>query len=312
MKSDRLIALLALLQSAKRRTARELAAELEVSERTIYRDVDALALAGVPVYTERGIEGGISLAEGYRRALTHFTSDEVAALFATGASFLGDLGLGKGMERALDKLRGGFSDMQRRAAEHAKARVYIDQRRWERGDPPVERLALLRRAVWDDRRVELHYEDQGGKETRRSVDPLGLVSKAGRWYLVARTDDGYRTFRVDRVRDARELTERFERPSDFELDAHWQSTTARYLDGPADAHTIVVRVAPQAMERVCSYWPYETVDASDPCVLRIRITTQETALHHLIAWGTDVVLLEPSDLRQLVIERARALLAHYQ
>ena len=119
MKSDRLISLLLLLQSAQRRTARELAARLEVSERTIYRDVDALSASGVPVYTERGPEGGIALADGYRNALTHFAEDEVRALFISGSAILSDLGLGANLDRALEKLRGGFSDVQRKAAEKA-------------------------------------------------------------------------------------------------------------------------------------------------------------------------------------------------
>lgn len=208
MKSDRLVSLLLLLQSTERRTARDLALRLEVSERTIYRDIDALSASGIPVYAERGAEGGIALAEGYRRALMHFGEDEIRALFIGGTAVLSDLGLGPNLERALEKLRGGLGDVQQRAAERARGRIHIDQRRWNQSDPPVELLALLRRAVWDDRCIDIRYEDRTGAQTTRRVEPYGLVSKAGVWYVIARGESGFRSFRVDRVRDVQECKDR--------------------------------------------------------------------------------------------------------
>ena len=311
MKADRLMAILLLLQSTQQRTARELAEKLEVSERTIYRDVDALCAAGVPVYTERGSTGGIALAEGYRKALTHFGEEEVRALFASGSSALADLGLGTQLDRALEKLRGGFSDAQRSAAEHVRARVHIDQRRWNQGDPPVEKLALLRRVVWDDRRIELRYEDRHRTATTRECDPLGLVSKAGVWYLVARTNDGFRTFRVERIADISELSERFERPENFDLNTHWRETMQRYSDEQRPGYPVVVRCSRDVLDDMTSYWPWEIVEDGDPAMLRIRFTSVEVALHNLFAWGPRVFLIEPDELRSRVRERAQEMLAHY-
>ncbi|MBV8749904.1 MAG: HTH domain-containing protein, partial [Candidatus Eremiobacteraeota bacterium] len=130
MKASRLLSMLLLLQSAERRTAGELAQALEVSERTVHRDVDALSAAGVPVYAERGAGGGIALAAGYRRALTQFGEDELRALFISGSNPLGDLGISVDRERALEKLSGALNDVQRKAVEKARGRIHLDQRRW--------------------------------------------------------------------------------------------------------------------------------------------------------------------------------------
>ena len=311
MKADRLMALLLMLQASTRRTARELAVALEVSERTIYRDVDALSAAGVPVYTERGSDGGIALAEGYRKALTHFGEDEVRALFASGSSVLADLGLGGQFDRALDKLRGGFSDLQRRAAEHARARVHIDQRRWNQDDAPLEKLAMLRRAVWDDRCIMITYEDRHRTNTTRKADPLGLVSKAGVWYLVACTSEGFRTFRVERIVDVLEMEERFERPADFDLDRYWRDTMQRFAEEQGPGYPIVVRVAREKRDEVTPYWPWEVVEDGDPCTLRIRFSGADTAMHYLLVWGADVALVEPLELRSLICERAQHALDQY-
>lgn len=312
MKSDRLVSILLMLQSAQRRTARELAGVLEVSERTIYRDVDALSAAGVPVYTERGSEGGIVLAEGYRKALTNFGEDEVRALFVSGSAILRDLGLGAGLDRALDKLRGAFSDVQRGAAEKARGRIHIDQRRWNQSDAPVEKLSLLRRAVWDDRRIDLIYDDRNRERTTRTVDPFGLVSKAGVWYLVAQTSAGFRSFRVDRVVEIVERDDRFVRPADFDLDEHWRSISAEFMRN-TPTYIVTVRVEPSAHDIIDSgYWPIELVDDADPNLLRIRFSNERLALYSIISWGPGVVVVEPSNLRGAIVTHAAELVERYK
>ena len=186
MKADRLVALLLMLQSRQRSCARVLAERLEVSERTIYRDVDALSAAGVPVYAERGSTGGIVLADGYGSTLMNFSEDEVRALFVSGASPLADLGLEHGLSRALEKLRGGLADVHRRAADRSRSRIHLDQRRWNQPEPPRDLLTALRRAVWDDRRMRIRYEDRNRKATLRNVDasdwfrkPVSGISSPG-------------------------------------------------------------------------------------------------------------------------------------
>jgi predicted DNA-binding transcriptional regulator YafY len=313
MKSSRLLSMLLLLQSAERRTAGELAEALEVSERTIYRDVDALSASGVPVYAERGVYGGIALAAGYRRALTQFGDDEIRALFISGSNPLVDLGLGVGRERALEKLAGALSDVQRKAADKTRGRIHLDQRRWNQADQPQEHLAALRLAVWEDKRVSLRYRDRERKTTERTVDPLGLVAKAGVWYLVARAGDGLRTFRAERIIGVTALAESFVRPADFDLDAYWQQWISN-VEGSAQRFAVVVSVAVPELEVVASYWEWQVLDGpaeAGTVAVRVIFPSENAALHQLVAWGGRVRVVEPAAIKDELIARARALIAHH-
>lgn len=313
MKADRLISLLLLLQSRRQCAARILAERLEVSERTIYRDVEALGAAGVPVYAERGSAGGIVLADGYRRALTQFTEDEIRSLFFSGASPLADLGAERGLDRALEKLHGGLADVQRRAAEKSRSRIHVDQRRWNQPEPPRAILTALRRAVWDDRRVRVRYEDRKRSSSTRTVDPLGLVSKAGVWYLVARCGEELRSFRVDRIRGAQELTQRFERPESFDLERYWRESSARFNEASRSADCVVLLRAPgDALERLSLYWPAEVVSQDKTgALLRVTFPGAEIALFQLVAWSEVATLVEPEELREALVARARRTLDRY-
>ncbi len=286
---------------------------LEVSERTIYRDVDALGAAGVPVYAERGSTGGIVLADGYRRALTNFSEDEIRALFVSGASPLADLGLERGLDRALEKLHGALANVQQRAAEKSRARIHVDQRRWNQPEPPREVLATLRRAVWDDRRIRIRYEDRNRKSSTRSADPLGLVSKAGVWYLVARCDHDLRSFRVERIRSVEELTEHFERPATFDLERYWTESSARFAEASrGEDCTVILRVTRASLERVTLYWPAEIESADErEALVRIIFPGREVAAFQLLAWSDVATLIEPEDLRELLVARARRTLTRY-
>lgn len=313
MKADRLVALLLLLQSRRQCSARVLADHLEVSERTIYRDVDALSAAGVPVYAERGAAGGIALSEGYRRALTFFSEDEVRALFASGASPLADLGLERGLTRALEKLRGGLADVHQRAADKSRSRIHLDQRRWNQPEPPLELLATLRRAVWDDRCLRIRYEDRNRKSSARSVEPLGLVCKAGVWYLIARSDGEFRSFRVDRVRSAQEVAEHFQRPEDFDLERYWAESSARFAEASRSADCIVTFCMPNdAIERITYYWPSEVLSQdTSKTLVRVTFPGREVALFQALAWADLATLIEPAALRDEIVARARHALTRY-
>jgi len=313
VKADRLISLLLLLQSRRQCSARILAERLEVSERTIYRDVEALGAAGVPVYAERGSAGGIVLADGYRRALTQFSEDEIRSLFVSGVSPLADLGLERGLDRALEKLHGGLADVQRRAAEKSRSRIHVDQRRWNQPEPPRAILTALRRAVWDDRRVRIRYEDRNRAISTRTVDPLGLVSKAGVWYLVARYGEELRSFRVDRMRSAEELAQRFERPAAFDLERYWRESSARFKETSRSADCIVLlRARADAVERVSAYWPAELVSLDGAsALLRVTFPGREVATFALVAWSDVATLVEPEELREALVARARRTLERY-
>jgi predicted DNA-binding transcriptional regulator YafY len=313
VKADRLISLLLLLQSRRQCAARVLAERLEVSERTIYRDVDALGAAGVPVYAERGANGGIVLADGYRRALTNFSEDEIRALFVSGASPLADLGLESGFNRALEKLHGGLAKVQQRAAEKSRSRVHLDTRRWNQPEPPRALLTALRRAVWDDRRLRIRYEDRNKAASTRVVDPLGLVSKAGVWYLVARHLQELRSFRVERIRSADELAEHFERPQEFDLERYWSESSTRFAQASRGADCVVSLCArSDALDRIMAYWPAEIVSLRKrDAIVRVTFPGSEVAVFHLLAWSDVAVLLEPAELRNAVIAAAQRALKRY-
>lgn len=311
MKSDRLVTLLLLLQARSPRCARELAETLEVSARTIYRDVEALSLSGVPVYAERGSTGGIVLAEGYRKAITQFSTEELHALFLAAADPLAELGV-TGHQRALDKLSGALPDLQRRAAQQARRRVLLDHNRWYRLAQPTALLAVLRRAVWEDRQVSIRYRDRNGAQTDRIVDPYGLVSKAGVWYLIARQTNGeFRTFRVERVEHGEELPSRFARDENFDLETHWRSTNAA-MQHPLEWYEVTLHAAGESAEWVMSYNENEVLSEDEAGkTLRMRFHSIREAIYHIAGWGSRIRVLEPPELLQALAEHARELLTLY-
>lgn len=303
--------MLLLLQARGRMSARELSQELEVSQRTVYRDLDSLSLAGVPVHAERGVTGGIVLADGYRKALTQFNEDEVRALFIAGDNPLADIGIGDRRPNALEKLAGALPEAQRRSVEIMRQRVYLDPRRWKQSEQPREHLATLRRAIWEDRRVRLHYRDRERKPSVRVIEPMGLVAKAGVWYLAARSNGEMRTFRAERVLRVEELDERFVRPADFDLNAYWHAWSTQYEQN-LPAYTVVVRVMPDDVDDVTAFWESAIIEARKESVLvRMIFPALEAAVHQIVAWGRKVTIVEPRELRERIVAcAAQALRQH--
>ena len=228
MKSQRLLEILLRLQARSPRSARELAHSLNVTERTIYRDVDALSAAGVPVFTIRGSQGGIGLLEGYRQAISNLVEHEIRALFTSGADPLADLGFGEQLASAREKLFGALSQAQRAYAIKVRERVRIEQRPWSQTSQPLHILSMLRLAVWDDRIAQVSYRNQTGQVTSRSIHPLGVVFKAGVWYCVAQHGSKVSTFRAERMLSIDVSPTRFSRPKNFKLDDYWEQSQARY------------------------------------------------------------------------------------
>ena len=202
MRAARLVQLLLLLQVHGKLTASQLAERLEVSVRTIYRDLEALSAAGVPVFTEAGPGGGCMLVDGYRTRLTGLTADEAEALALAGLpGAAADLGLGTVLAAAQLKVDAALPPELRRRAVRVRERFHLDAPGWFHGSDDVPHLATLALGVWDERRVEIDYA-KAHEVVQRTVDPLGLVLKAGRWYMVAAVEDRIRTYRVSRVRQA--------------------------------------------------------------------------------------------------------------
>lgn len=310
--------MLLMLQAKGRASAREIAASLEVSERTIYRDLDSLSAAGIPVHAERGSRGGIVLADGYRRALTQFRDEEIRALFVSATDTLADVGLGDNLRRALDKLTGALTDSQRRAAEQTRGRIHIDPRRWKQAAQPRELLSSLRRASAEDRRTVLHYRDRNGKVSERTIDPLGLVAKAGVWYLVARYGSEMRVFRADRMMGLDVLTEHFARPGDFDLNSYWNEWSSAF-ERSLPGYPVTLHIKPDAIEDVTAYWECDAIGEVTAKqdgrrgwkIYRLLFPGLDVAVAHVMMWGDRVEAIDPPEVRTTVVARATDALRRY-
>jgi len=281
--------------------------------RTVYRDVESLCEAGVPIHMERGAGGGIVLADDYRRALAQFSSDELQALFSAGnAGPMSDLGLAS-PAAALQKLAGALPPLQRRAAEANRDRLLLDHNRWGRGEQPLDVLRSLRAAIAEERTVRLDYRDRSGTPTTRLADPLALVAKAGVWYLVAHeAEKGYRTFRAQRIANVTQTGRGFVRPAHFDLEAHWKASVASIEARPAGTYDVVVRVRPEALPSLASYWDC-TLLAEEPeaATVRVAFHSRDSALAQILAMGDDIGIVEPLELTALVVDLAERVLARY-
>ena len=232
MRADRLLSILLLLQVHRRLTARALARRLEVSERTIHRDMEALSAAGIPVYAERGGGGGWSLVEEYRTNLTGLNTAEIQALFVTRpARLLADLGLEQASDAGLIKLQAALPAMQRDDAEYARQRIYVDITGWNRAEESIATLPVLQAAIWQERKLQFTYERGGDcAAVERLVDPLGLVAKGSGWYLVAGEEGEIRSYRVSRVQEAKLIDQPCVRPKGFDLAAYWEQSMISFKD----------------------------------------------------------------------------------
>jgi predicted DNA-binding transcriptional regulator YafY len=319
VRASRLVALLLLLQHRGQVTAAELARELEVSVRTIYRDLEALSAAGVPVYAEAGRNGGARLVDGYRTRLTGLTAKEAEALFAAGVPGpVGELGLGTVLGAAQLKLLAALPKDLADRATIARQRFHYDAPGWFKASRNEPHLAALSAAVWDDRRVEVDYRHPGADASaKRVLDPLGLVNKAGIWYLVARRDDELRTYRVSRVQSVTALDAQFERDTAFDLAAYWETSVATY-EAQVPPIEIVVRVSADAFSElqwfVAGYGralksTRALADGRRRCVLAFEHL--DDAFFGLLRLGADVEVIEPETLRTRLAETARAMTALY-
>lgn len=251
MRASRLMSILLLLQSRERMTARELASHLGISERTVYRDIQALSAAGVPVYGEAGHQGGFRLVGGYRTRLTGLTPTEAESLFLAGLPLIAaDLGLGRAAEQARLKLAAALTPELSERAVRFWDRFHLDALAWYQAADPIPHLTVIAAAVWHQRRVRIRYlRWKSPHEVSRTVEPHGVVLKGGQWYLVARRDQRMRTYRVSRLLEVHRLEETFERADDFDLADYWQ----KYLDDfDTRRHRglAVLRLSPAGMRRL--------------------------------------------------------------
>ncbi|MGC0336113.1 helix-turn-helix transcriptional regulator [Streptomyces sp. SLBN-8D4] len=318
MRADRLLSLLLSLQSRGQMTARQLAAELEVSVRTVYRDLEALSAAGVPVVASGGPGGGCRLMEGWRSPLLGISAEEATALLAAASRGgpLERIALGDALAQARLKLLAALPAAGREQADTTASRFHIDTQAWFKPPEPVPHLPVLVDAVRQDRRLRLTHANRPG--AARAVDPLGLVAKAGVWYLVVRSDRGIRTHRASRITEAELLPEAFTRPADFDLAAHWARWTAEF-ETSLDQLPVTVRLSTAGLAALAQVLgdtesaARAVPDAHAPGWHRLvlHFDDRQAACRRLLGFGPDAEVLEPADVRRELAQAARRTAARY-
>jgi predicted DNA-binding transcriptional regulator YafY len=301
MRADRVLALLLLLQGRGRMSAGALAERLEVSRRTVYRDVEALAMAGVPVAAEPGRAGGVYLLEGWRTDLTGLTEPEVEALFMSAT--------GPALERAMGKLAAALPAEGAQKAGRIRERQLVDSKAWgHRGSTP-DQLRTVQDAVFADRRLRLRYRRAEAELVERVVDPLGLVLKSGTWYLLALVGASQRTFRLSRVESAEALDEPARRPARFDLARAWREQTAGWDAGRSD-YPIAVTAEGDNLALLLRVAGDRVIEVRDR-VVRLAFPGLEPAAAFVAQFGSRVEAIEPAELRLELQRRGRELTGLY-
>jgi predicted DNA-binding transcriptional regulator YafY len=313
MRADRLLSALLLLQAHGRLTGRELARRLEVSGRTVHRDMEALSASGVPVFALRGARGGWQLDEGWRTHVPGLDEAELRALLMSQPRMIGDTRLAGAAERAIGKLLASLPVTLRQQAASIRQRLYVDTTGWRGVSDNLAMLPIVQEAVSRDRKLKIQYQRPGVDPVERAVDPLGLVAKGSTWYLVASTAEGHRTYRVSRIVQATLLDESSVRPADFDLAAYWRSSADRFSE-TLPRYDALVRAEPRTAGWVRMSrppWSVQVDDAAgtDPggwVTLRIRFDSEEEACSVVLGLGPRVDVIEPESLRERVTAEAEA------
>lgn len=319
MRASRLISILTILQARGFATAPELAEECGVNLRTIYRDIDSMSEAGIPVYSERGSGGGYRLLDGYRTQLNGLSAKEAEALFMSGlAGAVTDMGLGSVMV-AQNKLLSALPASLREGALHMRKRFHLDAPAWlAQSEQPVY-LPQVADAVWSQRVIHIRYESwKGVKE--RDVQPLGMVMKGGSWYLVGQVDDKPRTYRVSRILELTELDQHFERPETFDLAAYWRVST-QHMELDTHPNVATIRLSPRGVkirEAVLSPYVFSEMRLSDETdeqgwrKATLPVGAYWIACAELLRFGEDAEVLGPPDLRNRVVATLAKMVALYK
>jgi predicted DNA-binding transcriptional regulator YafY len=315
VRADRLLSIILLLQVRGRLTAGELAERLEVSRRTIYRDMEVLSGAGIPVVAERGTGGGWYLLDTYQTKLTGLNPAEIQALFVPMPDrLLSDLGLRQASEAALIKLLAALPAVYRRDAEYVRQRIYIDGTGGRQPDDDISFLPTLQAAIWQERRVQLVYQLSTGPIVDPVLDPLGLVAKGSMWYLVAVWESKVSVYRVSLIQDARMSDEPCVRPEGFDLAAFWKRSSKEFL-ASLPRYPVTVRVCAEVRPQLCGRCRHvERVDPPDArgwTTVRLQFETEEDACRILTGFGDRAEVLAPQPLRERLCARAEQVVALY-
>lgn len=318
MKSDRLLSVLMLLQARGRATERELAEQLEVSQRTVHRDLEALSAARVPVVALRGAQGGWELAKGWRTQVPGLDEAELRALLMAQPRVVGHPRLAAAAESALNKLMASLPGPMREQAATMRERLLVDPTGWHETGEDLSMLAAVQDAVARERKLSFDYTRADGEKAPRTVDPLGLVAKGLSWYLVARAPHGIRTYRVSRMAGVTVLALGFERPKKFDLAAYWKKSTEE-LERSKKRYPAVLRVTQEAARHLHGWCATRPVDGAATCgpdaewlVLQADFDGERHALFVVLGLGAGAEVVSPPELRALICAEATAMATVHQ
>jgi predicted DNA-binding transcriptional regulator YafY len=321
MRADRLLRMMLLLQKNKQMRAQDLSAELEVSLSTIYRDIDALNIAGIPVYTQPGTNGGIFIEEGFRASLTDLSQSQIISLFiAINAKSLADIGMEGTTKDALLKVFNTLPTSHQDEVRRTQQRLYIDPEGWFNSEDTSHHLDVIQQAIWQDQRLQLVYQSHEKTPYEVILDAYALVSKAYNWYLVGRKATGeYRTYRILRIIQIQPFDEVFERDPSFDLAQYWQSSQQHFyrqiinefptfpveLHIHSTAYWYLIRVLERQFQQM------SPPDDNHWCRVRVYFNTKFEAQTHILAMANQVKIIAPTQLEDDMKQIVKTLGEHY-
>ena len=317
MRADRLLSLMMLLQSQGKMTADALAKQLEVSKRTIYRDIDALSVSGVPIYADGGPGGGYALLDSYRTTLAGLNDDEIQTLFMLAIPGpIADLGISQQLKATILKLTSIRPAHYQKQADYIQQRLYMDAARWFQADEPTLYLKTVQDGVWQDRQLRLTYRRSGGMVRERTVSPYGLVTKAGIWYLVAATDKGIQVYRISRIEAVTITQQQFIRPPDFDLVSFWMSWVEAY-ENSLPNYPVKLKIGPDLVpilphilgHSVRPILEQAVPDSNGWRTLDYTFERIEEARMAVLGMGASAKVIAPEALRISVLDYAADILA---
>lgn len=315
MKADRLISILMLLQIHKQLTANELAKRLEVSVRTIYRDVESLSALGIPIFTDRGSNGGIKLLGDYKTTLTGINKTELYSLFLpTGNKVLEDLGIEKIKDSTLLKLLGDSSTDQINEIKHIQNYIYIDMYSWSENQIKVDKniLSIIQAGIWNHNILKIIYKKTN--ETKEVVlNPLGLVCKRGTWYLIGENNEIIKTYKLNNIELASLKDKTFERPNSFNLESYWKSSTLKFKSS-IPKHTFTVKVKPSIVNHIKER-PFITISniiiKDEEAFMDIQFDAMFQGIEFAFGYGKDLEIIQPLEAISEMKKKASEILNLY-
>lgn len=319
MKSERLIKILIKLQQGGTVTTRRLANELEVSQRTIHRDMESLSLIGIPVYSERGKNGGWRLVDRWKQSLSYLTEKEIISLFLpTPEKIITELNIDISTKDLKQKLLLSVPDRMRKSASTIWERIYIDTDTWRGSENNKSELKFIQQAVMEERKIKIQYKKGNGEEGTYVLNPLGLVAKGSTWYVIAINREGkYRNFKLSRIINLCLLNEYFVRPDEFVLSNYWINSKKQFIQDLPE-YEIEVKISGRIIERIVftsRFVRVKQVDNkqlnSDWIKAKLSFPTREEAINFVLGFGNQMKLVAPAELRDELIIRAKQVIQLY-